>query len=97
MTENDWIFMFAAATLFVLGVMYTANIVRTDTYENQVKMTRLAVFMYLTAFIAYILSIFYFRVDETYKLYVLAAILLLVCLPAGLFSLSVVTITSGNI
>ncbi len=96
MTENDWIFLFAIANLFVLGVMYTVNIIRTDTYANQVKFTRLTIFVYLTAFVAYLLSMFYFRVDETYKLYILAAILLLVCLPATLFSLSVVSITSGN-
>lgn len=97
MTENDWIFIFAIATLFILGVMYTANIIRTDTYANQMKFTRLTVFIYLTAFVAYLLSMFYFRVDDTYKIYMLAGILLLVCLPATLFSLSVVTITSGNI
>ncbi len=97
MTENDWIFLFAIATLFILGVMYTVNIIRTDTYANQLKMTRITIFVYLTAFVAYLLSMFYFRVDDTYKLYVLAAILLLVCLPASLFSLGVVTITSGNI
>ena len=97
MTENDWIFLFAIATLFTFGVMYTANIIRSDTYANQMKLTRLTIFVYLTAAVAYLLSMFYFRVNETYKLYVLAAILLLACLPAALFSLSVVTITSGNI
>jgi hypothetical protein len=97
MTENDWILGMALVTLFTLGVMYSINIIRTDTYANQKRLTRLTIFLYLTSFIAWILSTFYFRVNETYQIYMLAAILLLVCLPASLFSLSVSTITSGNI
>ena len=89
MTENDWILWMALATLFTLGLMYSINIIRTDTYANQKRNTRTLIFVYLTAFVAWLLSMFYFRANETYHIYMLAAMLLVVCLPASLFSLSV--------
>ncbi len=97
MTEQDWIFLMALATLFMLGVMYVSNIIRTDTYANQKRLTRLATGTYLVAFIGLLLATYYFRVDETYKIYFIAGVLMLACLPAALFSLGVSTITVGNI
>ncbi len=87
----------ALATLFMLGVMYVSNIIRTDTYANQKRLTRLTVGTYLAAFTAFLLATYYFRVDETYQLYFIAGVLMLACLPAALFSLGVATITVGNI
>jgi hypothetical protein len=62
------------------------------------KYTRLAVpILYLVGFMGYLLLLFYISNKKEYTLHILYGILMLICLPAVLFSASVATIIGGNI
>ncbi len=61
------------------------------------KYTRFAIpAVYLVGLMGYLLLMFYMANNKEYILHVLYGILMLVCLPAVLFSVSVATIIGGN-
>lgn len=62
------------------------------------KYGRLAIpILYLVGFMAYLLGVFYIYSNREYLLHVLYGVVMLICLPATLFSVSVATIVGGNV
>jgi hypothetical protein len=53
--------------------------------------------IYLVGLMGYLLLLFYMSNNKEYTLHILYGILMLICLPAVLFSASVATIVGGNL
>ncbi len=74
-----------------------AYVIKQDTNATHKYMRIAAPAIFLVSFAALLLAVFYILQDNTYILHILLGILMLVALPATLFSVSVATIIGGNI
>lgn len=81
----------------VLCGLHIAFLTKRDTYamEKYTKVMTISVFSIAVMF--YFLAAHTFKQDSTYFLQALLAFVMLVCLPATLISLSIATITAGNV
>ncbi len=82
---------------FVCSGLHAAYISRRDTYAMEKYMKVMTVWTYMAAAILYILALYYFDKDETYVQQAILALVMLVCLPAALVSVSVAFIVGGNV
>jgi hypothetical protein len=86
--------------MFVQGALHIAYISQKDRSftEKYTKIT--AVWVFLLAFMIYLLGVFsYYKDDstQTYILHYMTGIVMLLCLPVTLITLSVLVITAGNV
>lgn len=90
-----------ALVYLILAVMQSgiqvAYVIKRDTNAVQKYMRVAAPAVYLVAFSALLVSFFFLMQDKTYILHILLGVVMLVALPATIFSTSVATIIGGNI
>jgi hypothetical protein len=82
---------------FLLSVLNTAYITNNADYATQKYYRVAATTTYLVCAALYVFLYYYFQQDSTYLVTTLMGILMLVCLPAVLVSISVATIIGGNL
>jgi hypothetical protein len=85
------------ALAFCVGVLNTVYITNNADYATQKYYRVAATTTYLVCVALYVFLYYHFRQDSTYMATVLMSILMLVCLPAVLVSISVATIIGGNV
>jgi hypothetical protein len=85
--------------LVVLGLSGTQIALMAKLNDNAThKYLRvIAPCLYIVGILGFLLGLYAIHQDQTYVVHILYGVIMLVCLPAALFSMSVSTIIGGNI
>jgi hypothetical protein len=82
----------------MLSGVHVSYITRRDTYAVEKYTSSLVPVIYITGFVLFLLANYYVQaVDRTYFTHLVYGFVMLVCLPAVLFSVGVATIIGGNV
>ncbi len=93
-----WLAVAYLALAFMLSGAHISYITRRDTYAVEKYVGVLAPVIYITGFVLFLLANYYVQaVDRTYFVHLVYGFVMLVCLPATLFSVGVATIIGGNV
>ena len=95
MDNTIFLYIYTALAITFSG-LHVAYMLRRDTYATEKYMTVMSIMTYMAATILCVLALFYLYLDKTYLQQVLLGVIMIVCLPATLISVSVATITGSN-
>ncbi len=93
---NLYLILYVLAA-FLVSVLNTVYITNNADYATQKYYRVAAATTYLTCILLSFVLYYHFQQDDTYLATTLMGLLLLVCLPAVLVSVSVATIIGGNV
>lgn len=98
--SGNWSYYVAIAvcvTLSIVTLSTYATLVPKDSSENTKLLAITGTFSLAASIFAYAIALYHFSHNPTYMIQFILAIVLLVCLPAALFSMSISTITVSNL
>jgi hypothetical protein len=97
---NNWPYYVGVG---ICGVLITvvlvtyASLIEKDSFQNTKLLSVLGTFSIASAVAAYALALYYFNSNPNYMIQFVLAVVMLVCLPASLFAISVSTVTISNL
>jgi hypothetical protein len=92
-----WLPILFLVSAFIFSGVHLGLLMKYDTNETYKYMRVAGPVLYLVGFMAFVLAAYSINQDNTYLLHILYGVVMLVCLPAALFSASVAFIIGGNI
>lgn len=93
---NIWTTLFIVSALAFTGIQL-GYVLKMGTNATQKYMRVAAPVIYMAGFMAFLLGLYAIKKDDTYVLQFLYGVVMLICLPAALFTISLATIIGGNI
>jgi hypothetical protein len=98
MEKEKWLAVGYLLLALMLSGVHISYITRRDTYAVEKYVGVLAPLIYIVGFVLFLLANYYIQaVDRTYFIHLVYGFIMLVCLPAALFSVGVATIIGGNV
>ena len=98
MEKRDYILAgFYLLVLLMLSGVHVAYMAKLNDNATHKYLRVLAPSLYIVGFLGFLLGLYAIHTDQTYIVHILYGVVMLVCLPAGLFATSVSTIIAGNI
>jgi hypothetical protein len=83
--------------VLLLTGLHVAYMVKLNDNATHKYLRVMAPSLYIVGFLGFLLGLYAIHQDQTYIMHILYGVVMLICLPAGLFATSVSTIIAGNI